>query len=742
MKSLFAGVNVLLVVMLGAVATGAPVSTLPAQEFGVDRIYGTSMYTVRQAPVTWSADGRHFITSRRNGRSLDLYKVDAVTGDSTLWVAGGRLIPEGDDQPITVDSYSLAPDESKLLLLTDSRQVFRRSRVGRFYVWDLVHQKLTRVGTGEAQMLAKFSPDGRLVGYVEGNNIHVFDLQTLKDLQITNDGSNNIINGRTDWVYEEELSLVDAFRFSPDGRLILFLRFDQSPIKQFFLLDELQLYPALTPIRYPKAGTANSKVTMAMADVTSGRIQSIDLDVPHDGYVAQFGFHGDDEIWYTTLNRHQNELNVVIAGIDSGDTRVVMTDRDSAWVDARTPIWIDGGKRFLYLSERDGFAHIYSFTATGGAPRQLTKGKWDVLNIYGVDEVRKVVYFSSSMDGPAERPLYRVGLDGSHLTRVSLESGTHRVAFSPDYKLYVDSHSAIGIPPVQAVRDSEGKVVRVLEDNRAVRRNIEQLGIDPPEFIKIPTSGGVELNAYILKPRGFDPDKQYPLLMYVYGGPGSQTVLDSWGGSRYLWHLSLAFDGYIVASVDNRGTGARGAAFKKLTYLNLGKYESEDQIAAARYLGSLPYVDESRIGIWGWSYGGYMAALSKFKGKNVFKAAISVAPVTDWRFYDTIYTERYMQTPQENPDGYRSSAPLNYADQLEGNYLVVHGTGDDNVHPQNTIQLVDRLEKTNKQFDMRVYPNKTHSIGGRTIRWNLFGYLSSWLRKNLYEGGSITKPVP
>ncbi len=408
-----------------------------------------------------------------------------------------------------------------------------------------------------------------------------------------------------------------------------------------------------------------------------------------------------------------------------------MSDSDSAWVDANQPRWIAGGRQFLFLSEREGYDQVYLFNRDGSLVRRVTPGGWDVFELLGVDEPSKVLYFTAAIDGPLGRPLLRVGLDGSRLARISTEPGTHGVAFDPTFKLYVDTYSRAGVPPVQTLRRADGTLVRPLAGNLALVRKVDALRLRPPEFLKVPMSDGVELNAWIIKPRDFDPAKRYPLLMFVYGGPGSQTVTDAWGGAQYLWHQMLAQDGYLVASVDNRGTGGRGARFMKATYLHLGRYESADQIAAARWFARQAFVSADRIGIWGWSYGGYMTSRTVFLGGNVFKAALAVAPVTDWRFYDTIYTERYMRTPQENPTGYDESASLTYADSLRSSFLLVHGTGDDNVHFQNSERLVERLEAANKQFDMRIYPNKTHAITGGNTRENLYGLFTSWLKAHL-----------
>jgi len=469
-----------------------------------------------------------------------------------------------------------------------------------------------------------------------------------------------------------------------------------------------------------------------VTEVASGRTSWVDLGADKDIYVAAMDFaDSPTELWLTRLNRHQNRLDLLLADANSGATRVITSDSDSAWVDANRPRWITGGKQFLLISERDGYDQVYLFNRDGSLVRRLTPGGWDVFEVVGVDEQSKVLYFTGAIDGPLARPLLRVGLDGKNLTRISTEPGTHGVQFDATFRLYVDTYSRAGVPPVETLRRADGTLVRSVAGNLALVRKVDALRLRPPEFLKVPTPEGVALNAWIIKPRDFDPAKHYPLLLFVYGGPGSQTVTDAWGGAQYLWHQMLAQDGYLVASVDNRGTGGRGAKFMKLTYLHLGRYESADQITAARWFSQQPFVSGDRIGIWGWSYGGYMTSRTVFLGGGLFKAALAVAPVTDWRFYDTIYTERYMRTPQENQAGYDESASLTYADSLKGSFLLVHGTGDDNVHFQNSERLVERLEAANKQFDMRIYPNKTHSIAGGNTRENLYGLFTSWLKAHL-----------
>jgi dipeptidyl-peptidase-4 len=725
-----------LLAVAAAVTLATPVIAQVPQ-LSVERIYGSRDFSPQQVRVNWMDDGRHYtvVEPDQNART-DLYKVDIRSGDRELLIRGTDLVPPGEDEPIAIDSYTFSADGSKLLIATGEQRIWRRSRSAFFYVWDFEARKLTPASTRPGpQRYAKLSPDGSRVAFVRGNNIYVTDLATGREKALTEDGGEDIINGATDWVYEEELSLADGFRWSPNGERIAFWRFDQSAIPPFYLINELALYPELTPVRYPKAGTDNSQVRLGVVDIASGTTRWIDVGpTDEEFYIARMDFaDSSDEIWFRRLNRHQNRMDLYLADARTGRSQIIMTDADDAWIDIDTGdlIWIEDGEKFVYLSERDGYGQLLLFERDGTLVRKLTPGDWDVLGTHGVDERRDVVFFTGAADGPLVRPLYVVGLDGEAFMRISGATGTHRVAFDPTFTYYVDTYSEAGVPPVQTIRRANGQPVRTLTDNAELKRNLDALGLVRPEFMKVPVEGGVELNAWIIKPPDFDPSKKYPLLMYVYGGPGSQTVTDSWGGDRYLWHQLLAQRGYLVASVDNRGTGARGAAFKKITYLNLGKYESADQIAAARYFGGLSYVDVGRIGIWGWSYGGYMSSLSMFKGAGVFKTAIAVAPVTDWRLYDTIYTERYMRTPQENPDGYAQGAPQTYADRLQGHFLLVHGTGDDNVHPQNSYQLVQLLEDSNKQFEFRIYPNKAHGIAGPVSRVNLFGLMTEFLKRGL-----------
>src|SRR5438552_3950344 len=668
---------VLLAGSLVAQATQAPVLT-------VHSIWGTREFASDLVSPTWTKDGAAYTTIETDSAGhTDLYRVDAVSGRKERLVRGADLVPPGAALPVAIEEYRFSSDGTRLLIFTNSARVWRQSTKGTYYVWDLPARRLIPVSAQPGyQMFAKLSPDGRMAAFVRANNIYVTDLTTGAETAVTADGNDNVINGTSDWVYEEELDLRDAFRWSADGRRIAFWRLDQTAIRPFYLLNADSLYPELLPVRYPKAGMPNSEVKIGIVDLASRQTTWVDLGGDKDIYVAAMDFAGSsNEIWLTRLNRHQNRLDLLLADTQRGASRVIMTDRDSAWVDHNQPRWIDGGKQFLFVSERDGYDQVYLFNRDGSLVRRVTPGGWDVLQVYGVDEKKRVLYCSGAIDGPLRRPLVRIGLDGQSLTRISPEPGSHGIEFDPTFQLYVDTYSRAGIPPVQTLRRADGTLVRTLADNIALAAKVAGLALARPEFTTIKTADGVELNAWIIKPKGFDPSHRYPLLMNVYGGPGSQTVTDSWGGANYLWHQMLARDGYLVASVDNRGTGGRGARFMKMTYLHLGRYESADQIASARWFAAQPYVDPDRIGIWGWSYGG--------------------------------------------------GAPLAYADSLKGHFLLVHGTGDDNVHFQNSVRLVERLEAANRQFDMRIYPNKTHAIAGGNTRENLYGLFTAWLEKNL-----------
>ncbi|HEX9935475.1 MAG TPA: alpha/beta fold hydrolase [Longimicrobium sp.] len=717
-----------------ALLAAAPAAAQQQGQLTVERIFSGEFRMQSLPESRWMAGGQRYSYVDVAGERTNLVAEDAQTGTRTILVDGARLVPAGQSAPIQIEDYAWSADEKKLLIFTNSQPVWRQNTKGQFYVYDLASQRLTPVSTAPGwQQFAKLSPDGSKVGFVRDNNLWVKDLATGRETQLTRDGSETIINGTFDWVYEEELDLQDGWRWSPDGQRIAFWRIDDNPVKAFvWIKDTGDSYSQPISLRYPKAGSPNPTARLGVYDLGSGRTTWLQTGNDSSVYLARMEWAANPgELMVQRLNRHQNRLDVMLADARTGATRTLFTDTDSAWVDVDNDLsFIRGGRQFLWSSERDGHNHLYLYNRDGTVARQLTRGEWDVTEVFGVDERNGHVYFSATEQGPAQRHLYRVRLDGGAPERLTREPGTHSVQLSAETPYYLDTWSRAGTPPVIRLHRTDGTLVRTLVENAPARQQLERAGTTPVEFFNFRTSTGTQLNGWMIKPANFDPSRKYPVLLYVYGGPGSQTVTDAWGGSRYLWHQLLAQQGYIVVSVDNRGTGARGRDFKKQVYLNLGAMEAADQIETARWMAQQPYVDASRIGIWGWSYGGYVTAFTLMQEGSPFKAGIAVAPVADWRLYDTIYTERFMRTPQENPQGYDRGSPVKHAARLRAKMLVVHGTGDDNVHFQNSTQLVDALQAANKQFDFMMYPDRNHGIaGGRSV--HLYTMMTNWVKENL-----------
>jgi len=724
----------------------------PAQQAGeltVERIFGTGQLRPDRFSGKWRDDGESWTMVEETEEGHDeLWEVEAETGERERLVPASELVPEGESEPISIHDWSFSPDGRYVLVFTDAQRVWRARTKGKYWTYDLVNGALRPVSEKPGwQMFAKFGPDSRRVAFVREHDLHVTEVATGTERQLTTSGSEDTINGTTDWVYEEELGLRDAFRWSPDGRRIAYWQLDQSPIPPFYLVDETKLYPELNPVRYPKAGTENSEVRVGSLDLSSGETTWFDAGSPE--YIARMEWITGDEVAIQTLNRRQNRLEVRIGDAATGRTRTVLADTDSAWVDVDGKhAWVDDGQRLVWSSDRDGYDHLYLFDRSGRELRQLTDGDWPVTGFHGVDEERGRVWFQAAVRHPYTRSLGYVTLEGDGPTWVAGPAaglpcappggeaegpgGVHEAAMSPDHRHFFHTCSTAALPPMTWLRGADGEPVRVLEGNAELRARLDSIGAGSPEFFRVRAADGeTELNAWMLRPPQFDPSREHPLLMYVYGGPGIQTVMDAWGGTRQLWHHLMAREGFLVASVDNRGTGARGRDFYKQVYMKLGQLESADQLAAARQLARRPSVDPDRIGIWGWSYGGYMTLMSTLRSDGAIAAGASVAPVTHWKFYDTIYTERYMRTPSENPEGYRKGAPLNYAGRLESELFIVHGTGDDNVHPQNTVRMVEALQQANEQFRMRIYPNKRHGISGARARVNLFGGLTGFFQDAL-----------
>ncbi|WP_420128962.1 S9 family peptidase [Longimicrobium sp.] len=726
-----------LAVGLSAFLIAAPAAAQQTQtaqsRLTVERIFSGEFRLQGLPAIQWLNDGQRYTFVGDNG---DLMVEDAASGRREVLVAASALVPQGAQRPIEIEDYEWSDDERKLLVFTNSQRVWRENTRGKFYVWDLDRRTLAPISTQNGwQMFAKFSPDGSKVGFVRDNDLYVADLATGGETRLTSDGGEQIINGTFDWVYEEELGLQDGWRWSPDGQRIAFWRIDQSPVRTFYMIQETDsLYSQPIALRYPKAGTPNPVARIGVVGVGGGATTWMDTGSDTEALLARMEWaESPTEIVIQRTNRIQNRNDVLLADATTGRTRPLFTESDAAWVDVHDDFqWLNDGRQFLWSSERDGWNHLYVYNRDGSVARQLTRGPWEVTRVMGVDERGGWVYFGATEEGPEERHVYRVRLNGrGGMEQLSREAGTHNATVSPAGTYYLDAYSTISTPPVTRLHRANGAPVRTLVENTPAREAIGRLGLGAPEFFTVRTQDGAELNAWMIKPADFDPSRKYPVLMYVYGGPGSQTVLNSWSGSRYLWHQSLAQRGYIVVSVDNRGTGARGRDFKKSVYLKLGQQEAADQIEAANWLASQPYVDAGRIGIWGWSYGGYATAMAMTRSGAPFKAGIAVAPVADWGLYDTIYTERFMRTPQENPEGYRLGAPQTAAANLRGKLLIVHGTGDDNVHFQNSVRLANALQAAGKQFQFMAYPNRTHSISGGPTSAHLHNLLTDWIIQNL-----------
>ncbi len=683
--------------------------------------------------VNWTKDGQYYTS--QNDRYIIKYNISTGNPVDTLY--GKEGAPE---DYVQFDGYSFSPQENKIMLSSGSEAIYRRSSKAFFYIYDITKKEITRLIEGEKQSYATFSPDGNQVAFVRDNNLYVTDLATMKTQTITTTGEKNkIIHGSTDWVYEEEFSFAQAFYWSSDSKKIGYYTFDESEVKEFMMQywnGPTTPYPDNYQFKYPKAGEDNSKITISVYNLTDKKSIKMDIGTETDIYIPRINWTQDANLLsIRRMNRLQNQLEILHADVKTGKTQVILTEKEETYIDLDFTddlTYLEDGKTFLHTSERNGFKHIYLYDMSGKLIRQITDGKWEVSQVYGIDEKAKMIYFTSTEDSPLQRQLYKIKFNGKGKEKLSTRKGTHAPNFSKDFKYYLDYYSAADTPPAVSLHEAKsGKQLKVLEDNQAFSERLKEYKINPKEFFTFTTSEGVELNGWMIKPLDFDKSKKYPVLMFVYGGPGSQTVTDSWDTYNYMWYQVLASKGYMVVSVDNRGTGARGAEFKKITYANLGKYEIQDQIATAKYLANLPTVDAERIGIWGWSYGGYMSSLGITVGADIFKAAIAVAPVSTWRFYDSIYTERYLKRPQDNAEGYDSNSPINHVEKLKGSYLLVHGTADDNVHFQNAIELQNALIKANKQFDSFYYPNRTHSISGGNTRFHLYTMMTNFLLKNL-----------
>lgn len=697
-------------------------------------------------------DGLHYTSMEEEAGEPVVNQYAYRTGAKVATLLhGGALVVPGSKDPLEMDGYSFSGDEKKMMIETGSDAIYRYSYFAYNYVFDRGSKKVVALSdmTKPKQRLATFSPDGSRAAFVRDNNIFIVDLATMKETQVTNDGLwNKVLNGATDWVYEEEFALVQGYQWSPDGSKILFLRSDESQVPEFDLTKyEGSLYPSEYRFKYPKAGETNSTISLHVYDIVGATTATLPLGTDEtDIYIPRLGFTPKGAAWFMRMNRLQNEKVIMTVALPPAGAMAKLTAQEVYRETSKTYVevtddlfFLADGSGFVLTSERDGWNHIYwcaiqsstVVSKSGPEPRALTSGTWDVVSVKGIDEKGKRVIFSASKAAPESQEIWAVGLNGKGMAQLSPVGGYSDAEFSTGFRFFINTRSTLNTPPVVTLHDGNGKLVKELKNNDRLKRAAADFGIVPKEFFTFTTEGGVELHGWMMKPVGFQSRNQYPVFMTQYSGPNSNEVVDRWDGRDHMWHSMLAQKGYIVVCVDPRGTGHRGRDFRHITYGQLGKYETEDQIAAAKWLAKQPYVDGTRIGIQGWSYGGYMSSLCITKGADVFKAAIAVAPVTNWRYYDTIYTERYMGLPKDNGSGYDDNSPVSHVAELKGKYLLIHGLADDNVHFQNSAEMVLALVKANKQFEQFAYPDKNHGIYGGTTRMHLFEMMTKWLEENL-----------
>lgn len=727
MKNLFILAAVILFIGCQNNSQNSSNFTSGTKEITLEEIWGGAFSTERMNALN-SMNGDYYsllnFNKETNSSTVDKYSYETLEKVETI-VDGSTL-----KNLKRFSSYSFNNDETKLILGTKFRKVYRRSFTGTYYAYDIASKKLQLIGK-EIQVPV-FSPDNKKVAYAKGNNIYIKNLANNRITQVTRDGkTNSIINGTTDWVYEEEFGFVRAFQWSNDSKFIAFLRFNESNVRQFEMsVTGKKLYPTEHVFKYPKAGEDNAKVSLHMYNVGSRTTKKVGLGSYE--YIARIKWSNEKNILIaTTLNRHQNDLKLHAVNALRTSSKVILNETDKAYVDIHDNLTFLNDNSFIWTSEKDGFNHIYHYDKNGKLINQITKGDWEVTRYYGYNKDKKTIYYQSVENGSINRGVYSIGLDGNNKKLLSNKDGNNRASFSKNLNYFINTHSSSTTPPVYSLYTGGGEMKKVIVDNKELKEKVTDYKMSPKEFSTIRINGH-DLNMWMIKPVDFDESKEYPLLMFQYSGPGSQQVANRWNGTNDYWHQMLAQQGMIVACIDGRGTGLKGRDFKKMTYKELGRLEVEDQIAAAKKLSERDYIDANNIGIWGWSYGGFMSTNCILKGSDVFSTAIAVAPVTSWRFYDTVYTERYMQTPQENPSGYDDNSPINYADKLEGNYLLVHGSGDDNVHAQNSMRMINALVEANKQFDLAIYPDRAHGIRkGKNTRLHLYKKMTTFIQENL-----------
>tara|TARA_B100000459_G_scaffold97766_1_gene55675 strand:- start:321 stop:2339 length:2019 start_codon:yes stop_codon:yes gene_type:complete len=670
-------------------------------------------------------NGEFYTQIKNSEEGQEIIKYSFKNGERIV-----RIFKSSDFKIKRINSYSLSDDDRLMLLATETESIYRYSRKAIYYVFNIQNNKLKKLSENKIRY-PTFSPDGSKVAYVYENNLFIKDITNGKETQITNDGKKNqIINGASDWVYEEEFKLVKGFEWSSDSRTIAYYKFDESHVKEFSM-DKFNgsLYPSQEVFKYPKAGEANSTVNILLYSLDSKEKTLIYTEEDYE-YIPRIKWSKDPHILTMIgLNRHQNKLDFILVNSKDGSNNILFSEEDKYYIDIHDNLTFLPNNFFIWTSEKKGYNHIF-LKGLDGSEEQITSGSWEVTSFKGLDSDKMQIFFTSTEDGSINRSLYVLDLETGKRKKLSTQIGTNSAKFSKGLKYYINTFSDADTPPVFTLHKADGTLIKTIEDNTEFKNKLKDYDLSKKEFLTIYTDNA-DLNAWIIKPPNFDKNKKYPLFMFLYGGPGSQQVLNKYGSSNFYWYQMLAQKGYVVACVDNRGTGGKGSEFKKMTYKELGKYETIDQIDAAKYFGNLEYIDKERIGIQGWSYGGYMSSLAITKGAETFKLAVAIAPVTNWRYYDNIYTERYMQTPQENASGYDDNSPINHVEKLKGKYLLIHGTADDNVHVQNTYEMTSALVRANKQFDLFVYPDKNHGIYGKNTRYHLYKKITNFILENL-----------
>ena len=692
-----------------------------AQEITLNKIHSGYYRTEFIYGINSMNDGEHYTVLEKDG----IVKYSYKTGKKIETILETKI-----------QDYTFSHDESKVLVLNEQQPIYRHSFLGKYHVVNLSKNgKTTALNNGNWVQEPKFSPDGRFVAFISGNNLYYQDLSSEKITQITFDGEKNkIINGLADWVYEEEFGHADMYQWTKNSESLVFVKFDESQVKEMNMqVFNGNLYPQDFRFKYPKAGEENSKVSVYTYDLKLNKSTQINLANFEAYYIPQvFQTAQPNEIAIATSNRHQNKLEIIKINTKNYSTKKILTETDAAWIETdNLSLEFLEDNSFLWASERDGFRHFYWYTPDGKLKKQITKGNWEITDYYGFNPKNSEILVQTTEKGSTNRVVSKINIKTGKKQIVSELNGTNNADFSKSFQYFINTHSSAEQPNTYTLRDFNGKTLRELQNNISALKKLQSDGFVNKEFFQIPNKNGDQMNAWMIKPKDFSPNKKYPVLMYQYSGPGSQQVSNAWDGRNTIWFNLLAQKGYIVLCVDGRGTGYRGTKYKKATYKNLGKYEIEDQIAAAQWMGSQSFVDAGRIGIFGWSFGGYMASLAMTKGADVFKVGIAVAPVTTWRYYDTIYTERYLQTPQENPQGYDENSPINFAHLMKGKYLLIHGTADDNVHYQNAVEMAEALIQKNKEFEFMTYPDKNHGIYGGNTRLHLYQKMTDFILNNL-----------